>query len=1304
MATILLSAAGAALGTSLGGTVLGLSATAAGRFVGASLGRAIDQRLLGEGSEAVETGRLERIRLTGAGEGAPIPRVFGRMRVGGHVIWASRFTEVVTTEGGGGGKGAPRRPEVRRISYRVSLAVALCEGEIAGVGRVWADGAEIAPADLEMRVHTGARDQRPDPLIEAIEGPGQTPAYRGTAYVVLEALDLGRFGNRVPQFSFEVIRHEQPDRPGAEVDVARSVRGVALIPGTGEYALATEPVALPVDRGRWRMANVNTPLGVADLPASLDAMGRELPDCRAVSLVVSWFGDDLRCGDCTLRPRVEQTEADGREMPWTVSGLSRAEAGRVPAKDGRALYGGTPADAAVVQAIRALRESGRAALFYPFVLMTQTEGNTRPDPWTGAESQPVLPWRGRITASVAPGRAGSPDGTAQADAEVAAFFGTAAAADFTVGDGVVHYHGPEEWSFRRFILHYAALCAAAGGVEAFCIGTEMRGLTQIRGAQGFPAVAALRALAGEVRALLGPEVKLGYAADWSEYWGYQPPDAPGDRYFHLDPLWADDTIDFVGIDNYMPLSDWRDGADHLDAHRGAIHDLDYLKSNVEGGEGYDWYYRSEEARAAQIRTPITDGAHGEPWVWRVKDIRGWWENAHFERIGGVRQPAPTPWAPRSKPVWFTEIGCPAVDKGTNQPNKFLDPKSSESALPHFSDGRRDETIQAQYIRALTAYWRDPANNPVSEVYGGRMVDMDRCFVWAWDARPFPWFPQTREVWADGDNYARGHWLNGRASGRSLASVVGEICDAAGLAAHDTARLFGHVRGYLEAEGGTARAALQPLMLAHGFDAVERDGALRFLPRETERAALLAPEALAESDRLEGTVEATRAAEAEQSGRVRVRFTVADGDFEAAAEEAILPGEPSRQVAEAALPLALTRGEGRLVAERWLAEARVARDGLRLALPPSAWALGAGDVIRLGPEAARFRIDRVEQGEVRLAEAVRMEPSVYRPAGVAERPPRLAPFVPAVPVTALFLDLPLLRGDEVAHAPHVAATAAPWPGRVALYEAAEDAGYALSELIEAPAAIGVTEGPLAAAPAGRIDRGPALRVRMLSGRLAATDDAGLLAGLNAFAIGDGSPSNWEILQVRDAEMIAPDTWLLSHRLRGQAGSDGIMPDRWPEGAWIVALDGVPRQIDLSPAFRDVARHWRVGPAGRAYDDPSYTHHVLAFAGEGLRPYRPAHLRLEAAGGDLRARWVRRTRIDGDGWAAPEVPLGEEAELYLVRVSAGGAVLREAQVSAPEWIYPAAAQAADAGAGARVVEVAQVSARYGPGPFARVAVPG
>ncbi len=1301
MATILLSVAGAALGSAVGGSFLGLSMTAVGRFIGAGLGRALDQRLMGAGSETVETGRIERFRLAGAGEGAAVPQVWGRMRVGGQVIWATEFTEHVRKQkvSGGGGKGSPRsETTVKSYSYSVSLALALCEGEITGVNRVWADGAEIAARDLDMRVYTGSRDQAPDPKMEAVEGAGMVPAYRGTAYVVIEDLMLERFGNRVPQFSFEVTRPELADT----ADVPGAIRGVAMIPGTGEYALATRPVYLNYGGGAQGAVNLNTPAESPDFLVSLNQLRDELPACRAASLVVSWFGDDLRCGECSIRPKVEQAKWDSAQMPWSVSGLARAAAGQVPQLDGRPVYGGTPADASVIEALRVMAARGLEVVYYPFVLMDQMAGNGLTDPWTGAEGQPALPWRGRITLSRAPGQDGSPDGTAAAEAEVADFFGTAAAADFSVSGEEVIYSGPDEWSFRRFILHQAALCAAAGGVSAFCIGSEMRALTQIRGTAGFPAVEALRALAGECRALLGPGVKIGYAADWSEYFGYHPQDGSSDVYFHLDPLWSDPQIDFIGIDNYMPIADWRDGDDHADAAWGAIYNPDYLMANVAGGEGHDWYYPSSEARAAQRREPITDGSHGEPWVYRYKDLRGWWSNRHHERIGGVRQALPTGWEPQSKPIWFTELGCAAVDKGANQPNKFLDPKSSESDLPRYSNGLRDELMQRQYLRAVHAYWNEPAHNPVSELYGAPMIDMSRALVWAWDARPYPWFPGLGALWSDGSNYRRGHWLNGRCSARTLASVVAEVCARAGAQEVDVSRLWGWVRGYHLDRVSDARAALQPLLLAHGVDAIERDGALVFLPRRGRRAVALDPASLVHDPGEESDLLLTRAADAEMAGRLRLRFVEADGDHAICGEEVVLPDTQTHAVAETELTMALTRAEGRMVLERWLAEARIARETLRFVLPPSQLPLGAGDIIELPGDSGplRARIDQVEIGSHQKIEAVRIEPETYLPADMGDGDPLLRPYAAPVPVQPLFLDLPLMSGEEVAHAPHLAVTASPWPGSVAVYDSASDADYVLNEIIAARATVGVTETPLQAAPTGRVDRGEALQVQLRSGALQSVSEEALLGGANVMAIGDGTPDNWELFQFRDAQLLEPGRWLLSHRLRGQAGSDGVMPGAWPAGSWVVLIDGSAQQIALAPAQRRQARHFRIGPARRGYDDPSYVHRLLAFDGNGLRPYRPAHLRAAVLGGTaLALSWVRRTRIDGDDWDLPEVPLGEESESYLARVTQGGAVVREQFCTAPSWTYD---PAQDGLTGGYEVQVAQVSARYGPGPLARLAL--
>ena len=1295
MATILLGAAGAASGAGFGGTVLGLSGAVLGRALGATLGRVIDQRLMGAGSETVEMGRVERFRLMGASEGAPVGQVYGRARVGGQVIWATRFLE--STERSGG-KGAPR-PKTESFSYSVSLAVALCEGVILGIGRVWADGIEVDPSTLNLRVYEGTDTQLPDPKIEAVEGGGLAPAYRGIAYVVVEDLDLSAFGNRVPQFSFEVIRPAQPDDTSEVPDLRSALRAVALMPGTGEYALATTRVHYRGDPGTGQSANVNSPSGVTDMRASLTQLRTELPGVGSVSLIVSWFGDDLRCGECQIVPKVEQTTREGVGMEWRAGGIARAAAMEVPRVAGKSIYGGTPADRSVVEAIAAVRAGGQEAMFYPFILMEQLAGNTLPDPYSGGVGQAKLPWRGRITLSMAPGLAGTPDRTASAEVEVAAFFGTAQTSHFGVSGGNITYSGPAEWGYRRFILHYAKLCALAGGVDAFCIGSEMRGLTQIRGAgDSFPAVAAMMQLAADVRAVLGPATKISYAADWTEYFGHH---ADGNVYFHLDPLWSHPAIDFVGIDNYMPLSDWRDGATHADVAFGSIHNLDYLTAGVAGGEGFDWYYDSPEGAAAQRRLPISDGAHGEPWVFRYKDLRGWWSNPHHDRIGGVRAISPTGWIPEAKPIRFTEYGCAAIDKGTNEPNRFLDPKSSESGIPRYSDGRRDDLMQMQYFRATALHWGDPAQNPSSDVYTGQMVDMARAHAWAWDARPFPAFPGNVDLWDDGGNYSRGHWLTGRSTNQSLAAVVAEICQRSGVDDIDVSRLDGIVRGFVPDGVGAARAALQPLMLAYGFEALERDGQLVFRLRGNQLATALDVGRLVQNDAVGGDLETTRAPEAETVGKVRLAFIEAEGDYMLRQAEATFPDDTSLATSQTDLSLVLTPAEARSVTERWLAEARVARDGARFALPRSSARLGAGDVVAL--DGVMYRIDRIEQSEAGLVDAVRIEPSVYTASDAAEERVIPRPFAAPVPTYPVFMDLPLLTGSEVPHAPHLAVTAQPWPGTVGVWSAPGLDGFALNTLISAPSVIGLTDTPMFAARSGRWDRGEPLRMRMSSGTLSSATELAVLNGANVMAIGNGSPEGWEVFQFANANLVAPMTYDVSHRLRGQAGSDGDMAVVWPAGSIVVLLNGAPRQIELALSARGLARNYRIGAAERGFDDPDVVAITAAFRGIGLRPYAPAHLRAKPlVGGDLALSWIRRTRIDGDSWLSTEVPLSEDREAYVVRVSVASTVLREVEVASPAWLYTSAAQGADGLSGAYDVSVAQKSDRFGPGAFRTIAL--
>jgi hypothetical protein len=231
----------------------------------------------------------------------------------------------------------------------------------------------------------------------------------------------------------------------------------------------------------------------------------------------------------------------------------------------------------------------------------------------------------------------------------------------------------------------------------------------------------------------------------------------------------------------------------------------------------------------------------------------------------------------------------------------------------------------------------------------------------------------------------------------------------------------------------------------------------------------------------------------------------------------------------------------------------------------------------------------------------------------------------------------------------------------------------------------------------------LRVKLAAGSLASASLSEVLNGANVAAIGDGKSGNWEVFQFQTATLVGERTYDLGGRLRGQAGTDGVMPEVWPEGSTFVLLDGAPQQIDLALSARGLARHYRIGPAQRAYDDPSYVHRVEAFDGIGLRPYAPTHLRATRSNsGDVQLNWVRRTRIDGDSWQSAEVPLGEDSEAYLVRIVQAGSLVREVSATTPAFAYSSLAQAADGITGSFEIDVAQMSGRFGPGPFRRIAI--
>jgi GTA TIM-barrel-like domain/Putative phage tail protein len=1277
MATVVLQYAGAAIGTALGGPIGGMI----GRAVGAVAGSIIDQQIFGSENHR-EGPRQNNLRVMASDEGAPIPAVFGRMRISGQVIWASNFEEIANTSTQKtSAKGGPKSTSTD-YSYYANFAVGLCEGQIDGIGRVWADGTEIDIEKFSPRIYLGTETQTADSLISTLEGAA--PAYRGVAYIVFEKMPLSQFGNRLPQLSFEIIK--------AGNAAANAVRGISIIPGATEFGYDTRLVSRSTGAGVTQTENAHVSAERTDFSIAINQLQDTAKNVDCVSLVVSWFGTDLRCGACLVKPGVDNATKQTSPSEWQVSGTLRGGAYPISQIAGASAFGGTPSDGSVIRAIQDLHTRGLKVMFYPFILMDIAAGNVLPDPYGGSAQAPY-PWRGRITANVAPGLAGTPNKTAAAATQIAQFVGTAQPSHFASAGDTITYSGPAEWSFRRMILHYAKLCAAAGGVEAFVLSSELVGLSTLRSAANtYPFVAALQTLAAEVKTIL-PTAKISYAADWTEYFGHQPNDGTNDCYFHLDALWASPSIDFVGIDNYLPLTDWRDGATHLDYLAGtkSIYDISYLQAGIASGEYFDWYYASQNNRDAQIRTTITDSTYNKPWVFRPKDLKSWWANLHYNRPAGVQAATPTGWVPQSKPIWFTETGCPAIDKGSNSPNAFYDAKSAESTVPAYSNGDPDAQMQNAFLRAVQSYWETSPQNSTSILYSGKMVDPSRIFYWTWDSRPFPAFPSRTEIWSDAENYARGHWLNGRLAAVDLGELIKTIAARFGFSNCNVDRVEGIVDGFVIDRPLSARDALEGLLQSFAIDIIESEGTLIFQSRRNATVLLILNDDLIDEGENKPLLVQTRAQETELASAIRLGFVDSSLDYRSAAVAQRKTGTGSLRELSFSMPAALNQTQAQMRVDVALAESWAARETAVFGLPPHFARLEVGDVIILNT--ARWRVKTISDGAFRKIEAQSFDKNVFDPPTGTKRNTSFAS--PSIYGQPDYVTMDAAWAGASA-AIRIAAHATPWPGSLALYKKSGASSFVLNRVIEQQATIATTLTTLQSGVLDRVDYTTSLTVKMRFGALLSAARDEILNGINLAAIGTAA-SGFELIQFETANLIATDTYELKGLLRGRFGSSAEMLNVRVAGQDVVLLNGAVVQPEIAMSEAGLATTWRLGPSTLDHGHPAFVEFTTTGQLKPLRPLPPVRLQAEKMGADQKISWIRCTRIDGDSWDLAEVPLSETTELYQIDILNGLTKLRSATVTSPQFNYLAADMAADFGATPTsfTARVAQVSATFGAG---------
>lgn len=159
------------------------------------------------------------LRTIKSEEGVPRPVVYGISRpLGGNIIAAG--DPLVYYVKKKSGKGGQTTTSVSSIVLR-TYAIRVCEGPITRFRRIWRNnklvydnrgtawGAVNNPVFLNTaRLFLGDYDQAISADLEAVFGVGNVPAHRGTAYLVMVNDNLTDMQGAIPQYVFEVERHQ----------------------------------------------------------------------------------------------------------------------------------------------------------------------------------------------------------------------------------------------------------------------------------------------------------------------------------------------------------------------------------------------------------------------------------------------------------------------------------------------------------------------------------------------------------------------------------------------------------------------------------------------------------------------------------------------------------------------------------------------------------------------------------------------------------------------------------------------------------------------------------------------------------------------------------------------------------------------------------------------------------------------------------------------------------------------------------------------------------------------------------------
>jgi len=484
------------------------------------------------------------------------------------------------------------------------------------------------------------------------------------------------------------------------------VHAVHLLPGWGEFAYdpilakgykpykdASDTWVKPIDATSWVNMTYRTLKNddtlelydgtTSDVIKTISLLKEEFPNVDTIVIPIALFVDTSDVTSAKIYATSAYAPMGGfSPYEWVVSGLTPCTTGLPTLTDRpgtiyRKVFGGTPSDGSLVRCVAYLKELGYRIVLSPQINIDYS-GYPRREEFGLPDTD--------FTASG--------DIFGDMNSSVSSFLGSAATSDFTLDseNSTVTYSGSVlDFTYRRWVLHYAHLAVLMGGVDLFVVGTGLSGLDKLRGTSwsdagttsssvvtwDSPWISGMITLASDVRSIFDAagytkntstkKNLITYSVDCHTYMGSQYDNVDG-VFPVLDELYMSDNIDYVSINWWFPYSDWTTGTGGLDYTNWTtavpttwpvtdpstigfgltgtpeLKTQSYLAAGIEGGEYFNYWY-GQSLRTITYDPNDASSYISKPEARRLsqtrlpyeathllyagKRFRTWWKSYHY---------------------------------------------------------------------------------------------------------------------------------------------------------------------------------------------------------------------------------------------------------------------------------------------------------------------------------------------------------------------------------------------------------------------------------------------------------------------------------------------------------------------------------------------------------------------------------------------------------------------------------------------------------------------------------------------------